>query len=228
MATVMLAMGVDIGQKRDPTAIGLLEGTERVAGERFITEFECRFLERMPLGTSYPDVARRVAEIKTNAIHKARQAVFDRTGDPYPEIYLTTYVDATGVGQPIVDLLTEQDVEVRPCYFTYGDRRTEDTEKVTIGKAWLVSRLQALFQSGRIRLPADHPESTPLRNELLDYEIRVDQNANDRYGAFKVGAHDDLVTAVGLAAQVDPPFAEQRQWQAIVDHFNRGYTGGWR
>ncbi len=35
--------------------------------------------------------------------------------------------------------------------------------------------------------------------ELQDYEIRVDQDANDKYGAFKVGSHDDLVTALGLS-----------------------------
>jgi hypothetical protein len=40
-----------------------------------------------------------------------------------------------------------------------------------------------------------------LGQELMDYEIRVDQDANDRYGAFAVGSHDDLVTALGLAVQ---------------------------
>jgi hypothetical protein len=40
--------------------------------------------------------------------------------------------------------------------------------------------------------------------ELLDYEIRVDENANDKYGAFRVGTHDDLVTALGLAVQREP------------------------
>lgn len=35
--------------------------------------------------------------------------------------------------------------------------------------------------------------------ELLEYEGRVDERANERYGAFRVGAHDDLVTALGLA-----------------------------
>jgi hypothetical protein len=42
--------------------------------------------------------------------------------------------------------------------------------------------------------------------ELQDYEIRVDENANDRYGAFRVGTHDDLVTALGLAVQLDDYF----------------------
>ena len=31
------------------------------------------------------------------------------------------------------------------------------------------------------------------------------EDANDRYGAFKVGTQDDLVTALGLALQDDGP-----------------------
>ena len=42
-----------------------------------------------------------------------------------------------------------------------------------------------------------------MGKELLDYEIRVTEDANDHYGAFRVGAHDDLVTALGLATQED-------------------------
>ena len=37
---------------------------------------------------------------------------------------------------------------------------------------------------------------------------RVDANANDTYGAFRVGSHDDLVTALGLATQ--PPLPRLR------------------
>jgi hypothetical protein len=44
-----------------------------------------------------------------------------------------------------------------------------------------------------------------MKDELLDYEIRINEDANERYGAFKVGAHDDLVTALGLAVQDRPP-----------------------
>jgi len=65
-----------------------------------------------------------------------------------------------------------------------------------------VSRLQALLQSGRLHLPRT-AEAEALAAELLDYEIRVDEHANDKYGAFKVGSHDDLVTALGLAVQVE-------------------------
>ena len=71
----------------------------------------------------------------------------------------------------------------------------------------MVSRLQALLQTGRILLPKTS-EADALARELLDYELRVDQDANERYGAFKVGSHDDLVTALGLAVQEPPPCAD--------------------
>src|SRR5207249_8948868 len=60
-----------------------------------------------------------------------------------------------------------------------------------------------LFQGERLHLPPGHPEAQTMTDELLDYEIRVDKNANDTYGAFRVGTHDDLVTALGLATQED-------------------------
>jgi len=35
-----------------------------------------------------------------------------------------------------------------------------------------------------------------MSRELETYEIKVSEDANDRYGAFKTGAHDDLATAL--------------------------------
>jgi len=118
-------------------------------------------------------------------------------------------VDATGVGLPVVDLLRERlhGGQVVAVYFTYGHRRAETVEggqrRVSLGKAYLVSRLQALLQCGRLHLPPTG-EAQALTEELLNYEIRVDENATEKYGAFKVGTHDDLVTALGLAVQIDP------------------------
>ncbi len=43
-----------------------------------------------------------------------------------------------------------------------------------------------------------------MMKELQDFEIRVSQNVNERYGAFKVGTHDDLVTALGLSVLKAP------------------------
>jgi hypothetical protein len=99
--------------------------------------------------------------------------------------------------------LRQADIPVRPVIFTSGERRTEANGQITLGKAWMVSRLQALLQTERLHLP-ETSEARQLAKELLDFEIRVDENANDLYGAFKVGAHDDLVTALGLAVHKRP------------------------
>ena len=97
---------------------------------------------------------------------------------------------------------------VTAVYFTYGDKRTKDNGTVTLGKAWLVSRLQALLQTNRLHLRRT-PEAAALAEELLDYEIKVDPDGDAKFGAFKVGKYDDLVTALGLAVQEKP-----RQWRA--------------
>ena len=59
-----------------------------------------------------------------------------------------------------------------------------------------------------------------LGKELINYEIRVTQDANDRYGAFRVGAHEDLVTALGLATQ------EDRGGEAATSYRDDSYTFG--
>lgn len=193
----IVTIGVDVGQKRDPTALCVAEPESRAVGERVETHFLIRHLERLPLGTRYPRVAQRVARITGQ--------VMARTGES-PMIF----VDATGVGQPVLDILRAEIPGGRlvGVYFTYGDRRTETTvdrqRQVSLGKAFLVSRLQSLLQCSRLHLPRTR-EAEVLTDELLTYELRVDENANDRYGAFKVGTHDDLVTALGLAVQVDRP-----------------------
>jgi len=220
-----VTIGVDIGQQRDPTAIVVTEAIRReltparwempadrrmvtgsdvrMVGAKVETVFEVRAMERLALGTPYPGVAERVVEVARN-LHDRHRTVAE-------SLYLTLVVDVTGVGRPVVDLLADA-LRGVPCRlvaatFTHGDRLTGKLtdREVSVGKAFLVSRLQSLFQTDRLKMPAEHPEAEPMLRELMDYEIRVDADANDRYGAFRVGTHDDLVTALGLAVIADPP-----------------------
>ncbi len=182
-----ITLGVDIGQQHDPTAICVVESGVRKQGH-----YTIRHLERLPLRTPYPAVAARIQAVAAAA---ARQA-----GCP-PEIF----VDATGVGAPVMDLLRERAPEMQSAIavvFTAGSRRTEHPGKckITLGKAFLVGRLQALLQNGRLHLPDTH-EAQALARELMIYEIRVAETGHARFGAFKPGTHDDLVTALGLAVQ---------------------------
>ncbi len=176
-----VTVGVDIGQKVDPTAIVVCEATRPKPPGATVsngimlrtmqpapveTSYTARMIQRLPLGTSYPDVAAAITEVvaslRQRTIHKPR-----------------ILVDATGVGLPVVDIL-RQALAGKPhvlvaCMFTHGDRYTKDDDyrapSASVGKAYLVSRLQALLQTQRIKLP-ETSEARVLAKELLDYEIR--------------------------------------------------------
>ena len=174
-----------------------------------------RYLERLPLGTPYPDVARHIAGLVAGLL--ARGVVRPRV-----------MVDSTGVGAPVVDLVREalhmRSRDLIACTFTHGENYTQNDEyhadrgsTASVGKAYLVSRLQALLQTGRIKLPKTH-ETEVLSRELQDYEIKVDADANFKAGAFKVGSHDDLVTALGLTAIYRlPPDRTLRTWSGVSE-----------
>lgn len=198
---LLSVIGIDIGQKRDPTAICVAEVDRRRIEEdpnakgRKEAHYLVRYLQRLALGISYPMIADRLSEIC--------QRVAEQSGRS-PVIY----VDATGVGAPVVDALrsiVSSKSRLWAVHISHGDQRKEERSerRVTLGKALLVSRLQVLLQYKRLHLP-DTAEARALAQELLDYEIRVDDNAHERFGAFRVGTHDDLVTALGLAAQKEP------------------------
>ena len=203
-----IAIGIDVGQKRDPTAVAVVEAEERADPQTSTVadHYLVRHIERLELGTPYPAVAQRLAAIVANVQLHAR---------PADRLLPTIWLDATGVGQPVVDLLAEAGLSVTAVYFTHGDRLAENTQArtVSLGKALLVSRLQVLLQSRRVHLPRT-AEAETLARELLDYEIHVDEQANDRYGAFMVGSHDDLVTALGLAVLAAQQSAPAGVWLA--------------
>ena len=187
-----ILIGIDVGQQRDPSAICVVESEDRLVGSRKLAHYLVRHLDRLPIGTSFLEVARRASAVAIG-VRKWTTAT--------PAIF----IKATGMGQPLIDLFKDEEGMswITPVYFTYGDQRSKEGGKVRLGKAYLVSRLRTLLQTGRLHLPSTS-EAEILREELLDFEVEVDEKANERYGAFRVGKHDDLVTALGLAVQEDP------------------------
>jgi hypothetical protein len=220
-------IGVDVGQRVDPTAIAVCEQE----GGRFVV----RHLERLALGTPYPQVAKRISEVYMGVVARQVAGLYgdDHTdparladeylGGGYPSSerrardMVWLLIDATGVGTPVIDLIREEDqlkeAKVTGCFFTSGDRCDvrPGAEEASVGKGYLVSRLQALIQTKRIALPHT-AEARALADELLNYEIRVAEDANLTAGAFKVGTHDDMVTALGLAVLCEEARYESGTW----------------
>jgi hypothetical protein len=217
----VVQVGVDIGQRMDPTALVVMElqrrgctwepgphGQVRRGGE---THFVARMVQRLALGTSYLAVAARLGEVDRKLRDLGRWPYF--------------WVDATGVGQPVVDLLTAAGIPLTPVYLTGSDQATRgERGELRLGKALLVSRLQVLLQGERVHLPAT-AEAGSLAQELLNYEIRVNENAAAQFGAFRVGRHDDLATALGLACWEEQGWGESAVIPAVdvIEEADRGW-----
>lgn len=188
-----ILIGVDIGQRTEPSALCVAETEDREGPHGTETHYVIRHLERLPAGTSYPALADRTAEVASKVAKRVAGTLF-------------VFLDATGLGQSVVDLFTSRvrGTRVAAVYFTHGDRRNRVSHKeVQLGKAYVVARLQTLLQVGCLHLPRT-AEADRLAKDLLDFQIQVAEDANDRYGAFRVGPRDELVTALGLASQPKP------------------------
>jgi len=193
-----VTIGLKVGQRMEATGIAVAEQGQRVEGGWVVDTFTIRFLQRLPPGTAYPAVATRLGETVRRVVALAGG---QDGGGPPP---VAIYADVTALGDPVVAVLRESGFDLIPVYMTHGDKRiVQQTGEVTLGKAWIVARLQALLQTGRLHLPRT-PEAETLARELIDYQIDAGQVDNAREGAFSVGSQDDLVSALGLATEGFP------------------------
>src|SRR5215216_1835433 len=192
-------VGLDLAQASDYTALAVLEQTWPEIDGIPTTRYDVRHLERMPLGTSYPDVVKQVSQ-RVRAL-----TAMDASA--------TLVVDQTGVGRPVVDLLRDAALPCHlvPIMITGGQTVTQTEEQIGwvkeisfhVPKRDLVGVLAVLFQSGRVRIAQNLSEAQILIRELLNFRVKISLTGRDSYGAgeeWRDGAHDDLVLATALAA----------------------------
>lgn len=195
-----LFLGLDLGQAQDYTALAVVERTTHAGRPR---EHAVRHLKRWPLGTPYPAIVAEVAALvrRVNASRaRPRLEVFDGFDLPLP--VGTLAVDATGVGRPVVDLLRQAGMPCRlqAVTITAGHAATAGPGGVNVPKKELVSVLQVLLQSRRLKVAAGLPDAATLVRELTTFHTKITLAGNETFGAWREGAHDDLVLAVALAA----------------------------
>jgi hypothetical protein len=185
--------GVDFGQARDYTAIAVIERVELVGefdyavrAHRKETALRLRYLERIALGTSFPEVVDRVVAVTGN------KKLAGRCHLP---------VDGTCVGRPVVDMLRNARPRgiLMPVTVTCGQREGWGDGFYTVPKRDLVIGLQVLLQSGGLQIAAGLALGKTLVEEMMAMEVRVSPAGNEQYAAWRGGTHDDLVFAVALA-----------------------------
>lgn len=171
-------VGLDLGQKRDHTAIAVIELRRELLPERdpvtwsFLHEESMRMvhLERVPLGTTYTDVVARVgAMFGDTRLHGA-----------------TLVADGTGVGAPVVDLLRKAGLPCRivAVTITSGHHAHATAGGYSVPKLDLISGMQVVVERGTLQIAKQLPMAEELVKELT---------------GMRKGSRDDLVLATSLA-----------------------------
>jgi hypothetical protein len=210
---IATTIGVDIGQRADPSAVVV---SEQLPGDRH----RVHHIERLALQTAYPQVAERLRVIYQNTVNRVadRQELEEHRADlhtdpsmrPPPDIKarqsVHVLVDATGCGLPVVDFLREsagiEHGHLTGVMFTagVGCSVVRGAPDGTVSKAYLVSRLKSLMGFGRLEWPKSDA-ARELADELQDFELTVNDNATPQWNA-RAGTHDDLVCACALAVLI--------------------------
>jgi hypothetical protein len=183
--------GLDLGCAQDYTALACLE-QQRVCdpitkepGRKWT--YQVRHLERYDLGQSYPTMI----ELAKKTLEKP------------PLTGSRLAIDFTGVGRPVLDIINLIGLPVKrvPILITGGHAitRDADTGAYHVPKKELVSTLQILMQSGRLKIAKSMPLADKLSTELSNFRVKITASANESFGAWRDGQHDDLVLAVALA-----------------------------
>ena len=228
VAPAPIVLGLDPGQRRDPSGIAVVEVSSRPSGrtrtgrsptsattwEEPIREstFTVRAVHRLPLGTPYETVARLTASIVrtirlADAETPADEATFGNL--ERPRRLVEVRVDVTGLGRPVFEMVEREllgsGARAIACTLVSG-QGFERKGGWSVSKAYLTTRLQALLETGRLRVAAG-TDAEALLEELRTFEVRRSEAGRFLSGAFRSGAHDDLAIAVGLAIVADPAVA---------------------
>ncbi|MBK5292147.1 MAG: hypothetical protein JJE04_10775 [Acidobacteriia bacterium] len=177
-------VGVDLGQRRDYTAIAVLERVvERVYGRDFIRlrrveegvrwHYRLRYLRRLGLGCGYESAVESVRRVILGAEMGGRYEVV---------------ADATGVGAGVVEMLRRACGAVTAVVITSGSSAHVSDGNWLTPKKDLIGELAVMLEQRVLRVAPGMQELGQLERELLG--MRMGRGGRE---------HDDMVMAVALA-----------------------------
>lgn len=188
------AVGIDVGQAHDPTAICVASKIVTTTLSPAFAKlnpyphprYEVAHLERLRLGMPYPAQVDHL------------EALLARS--PLSQAQPRVVVDYTGVGRPVFDMFAGRRLlrMAQGVVITGGREIVSNPAGWSVPKGELVSKLQALLHSGDLRIAASLPDAAVLARELQDFRVRFTDSGNATFNA-REGAHDDLVLALALA-----------------------------
>jgi len=171
-------IGVDLGQAHDYTAISILHDNEEE-----VRHLRIGHLERVPLGSEYPDIVKYVLGLCDKP--KLNGA--------------TIVVDKTGVGAPVLDMFNQANAVVVPVTITGGTNVSGDEDSgFHVPKRDLVNAVLTGLQTGELRISKLLKYSKKLIEEVRTFKYKLSAAGHDTYDSVRESAHDDLILSVCL------------------------------
>jgi hypothetical protein len=161
-----------------------VDKVRRVTRQRSKQRYDVVHAERLPLGTSYPDVVQHVRDVLN------RPPLRDRCH---------LVIDESGVGRPVGDMFEQAGLRAVRVSITGGTETTKlEYRRWSVAKSLLISGVDAALHAGELRFAAELGEAHALASELKDFRRILTAAGRATFQA-RVGKHDDLVLAVAIA-----------------------------
>jgi hypothetical protein len=185
-------VSVDFGLMRDHTAIVIGEETDEfnlVADgfsdprrENLLTYVDIGMIRRLPLQTSYPDVTRIVGNI-----------IKELPGRPRRPVLLC---DATGVGRGPISFMAKAGLRPIALTYTSGMSVTEvSSTEWHVPKKDIVTATMVALQDCRLRIAPDLEHAALLREELMNFKLKIRDSGHEAFEAGRESIHDDICFA---------------------------------
>lgn len=143
-------------------------------------------MHRFQLGTPYPAIAEELARLLDQL--------------PLIDEAPALWVDKTGVGRPVLDIMLDLGLRPRGVTITGGvDPLFNGSLDIRVPKHLLVGTLQLALQTRRLKIAATLPGLRVLASELESFKVRINNAGGETFEAWSAGVHDDTVLALALA-----------------------------
>ena len=191
-------LGVDLGKRQDYSAALTVQRKLQEQERDGIPESWAHQHEAIVASAIYHVVDIRRWDIGTDYL----EVVDDlRSALQFPKLLHRTalIVDATGVGAPVIELMERMKMEPTGVLMTGGTTSSIDEEGLYhVSKHSLITKLQLVFQSGRVKINPDLKLAETLKEELKRFTTKITRSGNDAYEAFSEKDHDDMVIALAI------------------------------
>jgi hypothetical protein len=213
-------VGLDLGQKNDPTALFVAEEPVWVPA-RFRDFWGGGKSGWVSPSTMHPAAVRGALDHayrngRPEVPHLiARHAHRFELGTPYPEIIRYTQnvlrltvmggkpiaflVDRGGPGQPVIDLMRQQRMHPIGVFMHGGSRVVRDRDGFRVPKKDLVDAVQILMERKKIKFLKSLPYRELLAEELGNFRMKMDpRTRNASWEHWREGMNDDVVLAAAM------------------------------